>query len=544
MHRSKSLSSLAIVFAILATAAFLQAQPSAPVHHGRWQPLKNQLQFPAIYDQFDVYYGPGGASAPLLLTDGSVLIQNVGVYAMGAEVFKLTPDINGSYINGTWSQLASKPYISSGGAQAVLADGRVLIEGGEYSNYNFNFLLTNQGAIYDPVADAWQSVDPPSFFVDLYPPRAVYAPHPIGDSASVVLADGTFMLEDKMSRQAALLDLNSMTWTETGTATKHDLNDEEGLTLLPDGTVLTIDCYTDYIFHLIPHYPANPTNTEIYNPATGEWTTAGSTIQSLTDPFLAETGPAMLMPNGKVFAIGSTGVTGLYDVKSKTWSEGPMLPISPQGYQYTVQDGPSVLLPNGHVFLAASGGYWPYGNYSNPPVGFFEFDGVNLIPEPTIPNAANDASYSLSLLPLPNGQVLAVDSTSDVEIYTPAPTSDGDRPNNIPHNNIAPTIVAVPRTLHPGGSYTLKGRLLNGISQACAFGDELQCATNYPLVRITYPNGHVYYSRTHDHSSMGVGNNGLQSTQFDVPANQETGYGMLEVVANGIPSRAIPVQVQ
>jgi hypothetical protein len=264
----------------------------------------------------------------------------------------------------------------------------------------------------------------------------------------------------------------------------------------------------------------------------------------LTDPFLDETGPAILMSNDKVFAIGSTGVTSLYDVKARTWSEGPTLPISPQGYQYTVQDGPAVLQPSGHVFLAASGGYWPYGNYSYPPVGFFEFDGTDLIPEPTIPNAANDASYSISLLPLPNGQVLAVDGTSDVEIYTPALMPDGDKPGSMPHKNIAPTIIAVPRTLHPGGSYTLKGTLLNGVSQACAFGDELQCATNYPLVRITYANGHVYYSRTHDHSSMGVRNGGLQTTEFDVPAGQETGSGMLEVVANGVPSRAIPVQVQ
>ena len=36
-------------------------------------------------------------------------------------------------------------------------------------------------------------------------------------------------------------------------------------------------------------------------------------------------------------------------------------------------------------------------------------------------------------------------------------------------------------------------------------GDELNAATNYPLVRITnMASGHVAYARTHDHSTMGV----------------------------------------
>ena len=125
------------------------------------------------------------------------------------------------------------PYIEAAPSQAVLADGRVIIEGGEFSGYEEYFLLTNQGAIYDPVVDSWTVVSPPPFFVDLYPPRAKFAPNPIGDSPNIVLPDGTFMLGDKMSRQAALLDLKTMTWTETGTSTKADLNDEEGWVCSP-----------------------------------------------------------------------------------------------------------------------------------------------------------------------------------------------------------------------------------------------------------------------------------------------------------------------
>ncbi len=55
-----------------------------------WQPLTNQPSF--------------GAMCPLLLTDGTVLVGDVNGSAdggTGTSWFKLTPDINGSYVNGT-----------------------------------------------------------------------------------------------------------------------------------------------------------------------------------------------------------------------------------------------------------------------------------------------------------------------------------------------------------------------------------------------------------------------------------------------------------
>jgi hypothetical protein len=78
------------------------------------------------------------------------------------------------------------------------------------------------------------------------------------------------------------------------------------------------------------------------------------------------------------------------------------------------------------------------------------------------------------------------------------------------------------------------------MSQGAAYGDDIQAATNYPLVRITnLQTGHVFYNRTHDHSSMAVASDNIVTTHFDVPAIQEPGLSTLEVVANGIPSPPI-----
>ncbi|MFZ3265307.1 MAG: hypothetical protein WA172_14980 [Terriglobales bacterium] len=187
--------------------------------------------------------------------------------------------------------------------------------------------------------------------------------------------------------------------------------------------------------------------------------------------------------------------------------------------------------------FAASGGAGYPPNYSGPPVAFFEFNGKKLIAESTIPNAANDVSGSIGLLPLPNGQVLATDSTKDVEIYTPSTSKHS--------TSWEPLVSQAPTTVQPGGSYILYGLRLNGMSQASMFGDEEQNATNYPLVRITnLKTKHVFYSRTHDHSSMAVASNAVSSTHFDVPYNQEAGRSKLEVVANGIASAPVTVNVE
>src|SRR5438552_17777150 len=195
-------------------AAAATLAPGSP-----WQLLTNQ---PPVLDYTDC--GPGN---PMLLTDGTVMLADNGCQ----DWWKLTPDEFGGYVNGTWTQLASLPdgYSPLYHASAVLPDGRVIIEGGEYnfSNGVFHPVWSDQGAIYDPQANAWTLVAPPPFFGGFGP-----FPRTIGEAQSVVLFDGTCMLANGCTDQAALLDANTLTWTWTG-KTQLDINDEEGWTLLP-----------------------------------------------------------------------------------------------------------------------------------------------------------------------------------------------------------------------------------------------------------------------------------------------------------------------
>jgi len=113
---------------------------------GPWQSTNNP--FPGV----------GTPANPLLLTDGTVIVHLIdNSFAGTRNWFQLTPDINGSYVNGTWSTFASLPagYGPLFHASEVLPDGRVVMNGGE-----FNLGVaddTNLGAIYYPSLGAWTS---------------------------------------------------------------------------------------------------------------------------------------------------------------------------------------------------------------------------------------------------------------------------------------------------------------------------------------------------------------------------------------------------
>ena len=442
----------------------------------------------------------------LLLTDGTVMAQQMTSDGFGTGAWwKLTPDANGSYINGTWTQLASMPsgYAPLYFASAVLPDGRLLVEGGEFNGSSNNQVLTNQGAIYDPASNTWTSVAPPAGWSN------------IGDAQSVVLSNGTFMLANASDSEAALFNAATLTWTATGN-NKADRNGEEGWMLLPNGKVLTVDA-------------ANGTNSELYDPATGSWSSAGSTIVQLPAPD-TEIGPAILRPDGTVFATGGTSNTAIYNLTTGGWSVGPTFSGG-----LDIADGPAAILPSGNVLVDASPGVFQCCS------SFFEFNGSNLLSVPSPPRLNlfdfPRSSFQGRMLVLPTGQILFTKGSTAVVVYTGA---------GLPQVEWEPVVTSAPGTLLLGSYNNLiSGRQFNGLSQGAAYGDDAQMATNYPLVRVTnYATGHVRYVKTHNHSTMGVATGSATvSTIADPITNLETGTSTLQVVANGIASNGVTVQV-
>jgi hypothetical protein len=448
---------------------------------------------------------PDGAGIGFLMTDGTVIFQGGGL----SDWFRLTPDNSGSYLKGTWAQIASLPagYLPLYFASAVLADGRLVIVGGEYNNGNFT--LTNLGAIYDPVADSWTALSAPAGW------------DYIGESPSVVLPDGQFLVGRKLTTQVAELDPATLQWTEPTSTGKSDFNAEEGWTLLPDTTILTFDVLK------APH-------SERYIPSQASWISAGSIPVDLHSPgdgkclnypggcYLppGEVGPAVLRPDGTVFATGSksntgAGHTAIYTppvvlTDAGTWATGPDFPNGDDA-----GDCFAVLLTSGNVLVESNSGR------------LYEFNGSTL-------TSNSSVTPGSSLLVLPTGEVIVGGNSVQIYISTGAPSAAW-----------APSITTFPANVTRGSTYVISGTQFNGLSQAAAFGDEEETATNYPLVRITnQATGHVFYARTHDHSTMAVATGtALVSTNFDVPSIMETGPSSLVVIANGIASASVSVTV-
>ncbi len=471
----------------------------------------------------------------LLLTDGRVLVHSepncsgcVGNYQ---DWYTLTPDNTGSYINGTWTQVATLPgsYAPLFFGSAVLADGKVVVQGGEYNcKPSCSGIWQSLGAIYDPVANTWTATTPPSGTTN------------IGDAQSVVLPDGTWMLAECCALafgDAAFptyfsFNESTLTFTDLANSTdgKNDDFDEEGWTLLANGEILTVDAYTS-------NTVLTGTNSEAYDSTTNKWTTAGSTIQQLWDSNCKrgggsyELGPAILRPDGTVFYTGASdcepGHTAVYDSLTGVWTAGPDF-----ANKDAANDAPAALEITGNVIVEASA----YSGTFSAPANFYEWDGSTMTAIANPPNAATEPSFVGHLLVLPNGQIMYTDFTTDVEFLTSAGT----------YNSAwQPTITSVPSTLTPGLTYSISGTQFNGLSQANAYGDDFQDATNYPLVQIVNNGtGHVFYAKTHGHSTMAVATGStVVSTNFDVPAGIETGASSLYVIANGIPSAAAAVTV-
>ena len=457
---------------------------------GTWQPLVNQPPFPA--------------STMLLLTDGTVMCHSSG----SRNWWKLTPDNAGDYRKGTWTQLASMSNSRLYYASAVLQDGRVFVAGGEYSDGGSEF---NGVEIYDPVVDSWTSIPGPGWAN-------------IGDAISCVLADGRLLLGNIFAADTAIFDPVTQTWSAG--PTKDDASDEETWTLLRDGTVLTVEC-------------TNIPKAEKYVPSINSWVSASTTPSPIAEATMSEIGPALLMPDGRLFCVGGTGHTALYTPPANpatpgTWTSGPDFPENPPGQLMKANDAPGCLLPNGKVLCTA--GVAGASGFASP-TSFFEYDpGTNTLS--AVPNPANAGGvvYAGRMLLIPTGQVLFAAGGPDIEVYTPSGN---------PQTSWKPTITAYPSQVEAGLSYSLSGRQLNGLSQAVSYGDDAQMATNYPLVRLLYPGGQVVYARTFDHSSMGVATGAaLESTNFFVPWNAPKGKADLCVVVNGISSDCVRVQVK
>jgi hypothetical protein len=449
------------------------------------------------------------ADAMWLMQDGTVLVC---LGSDAATLKTLHPDAKGSYASGTWTDAGKFLRAKAQFASAVLSDGRLVACGGEYSGPGLPQDETKYCEIYDPVKKSSTELAPPTGW------------GAIGDSPSIVLTDGTFMLGNTQGKgdQVALLDAAKLTWTFGG----GDSDNEQGYVLLQTGDVLTANVYQQTSMRYDPSskkfvQDANlPVMLGAGSPSTGN-----------------EIGPGITMMGGRVIWFGATGHTCIYTPgkagQNGTWAQGPDLPTMADGSQLVCNDSSAILEPNGKVFVVT---WWG----TKGTVVFLEYDPVRngYIAVAGAPRTANREAARMLLLP--NGHGL-------VSISRLAPGDDNGLYDvqfaSGAQAAWAPAITSFPAKALRKQTVTLSGTQLCGLSECQHFGDDNQQAENYPIVRFVDNNGGLTYARAHDVSTRSIAPRQTGSVLVDIPGSLSPGTYSVEVVAMGIPSKPATVTI-
>lgn len=468
---------------------------------GTWIPLKNQA--------------PAGIETMLLLPDGTVMAESGGD---NQSWYRLSPASNGSYSNGTWSSRSSMNYSRLYFASQVLPDGRVFVAGAEYGSG------AATAEIYNIANDSWSIISVPAGIINTTVTNAANGANFYGfsDSGSVLLDNGKILIEPVYpgtNGDTCIYDSIANTWT-TKKLFRGNNEDEASWVKLPDGSILTVDFNTQ--------------NSERYNPSSGQWVNDANLPVNLYDAYGAEMGPGLLLPNGKVFYIGSTPYTAIYTPSGNsspgTWIQGPNITNN-----LGAPDSTAAMMYNGKMLCCLSPTPTSATNIFTTPTYFYEYDytaGPNgsFVPVNAPGGGASQPgpTYYSRMLALPDGTILYSSGGAQLYVY---------QPDEVPLFSAKPIITSV--TYNPGATLHVTGKLFNGISQGAAYGDDVQMDSNFPLIRFTDGSGNVTYGTTYNWSSTGVQTgNQLVTTECALSGAVAAGPGAytMQVVANGIAS--------
>lgn len=472
----------------------------------------------------------------LLLSDGTVMAQTTD----GTTWYHLIPDASGNYANGRWTNDIAlmhdqREFYSS----QVLTNGKVFVAGGEYGDANNDG--TARAEVYDPVANSWTQVNPPTSLLN---PANLSGVTGIDngyqafiDSISSTLPNGNVMVAPVLPLNfggTLIFQPSSGTWINGPTLATHpnEVGDQAEATWvkLPDGSILTVD-----------PGPCGVAGTyaERYIPSLNKWILDQTCPVALYDVlnnagscYYGELGASFLLPNGNAFFLGASGHTAIYTPSGTTnygsWTVGPDIPGGK-----VAADAPAAMMANGKILCCVAPAAYVDGggNAQFPsPISFYEYDEwagwSAAVPEGPLGGVTNNPTFVFNMLVLPDGTVLLSHRNGNqIFVYHP----DG---SPLPAGQ--PSLYSVSQ--NADGSLTLTGSLFSGISQGAAYGDDGQMDSNYPLVRFT-SGSTVYYARTYNWSGTTVMNYGTATVNVALPVGVVPGSTWtMQVVVNGNPS--------
>lgn len=409
--------------------------------------------------------GPNGIQIMIQSTDGSILVQSYD----GQEWMKLTPDKKGSYINGTWSVLAEEPVARLYFASQILPDGKLFVDGGEYSGPGLNANWSNTGEIYDPLTNTWKIITP-------YPnqPGCPYLNYVSGNtttgSAKITaiypyaseLSIGEQVFGSGIPSGATIVSVDSATQiTISGAATQTVQADFISLSSYFEETgCLGDDPSTLLTHHKILVGDLVNGNTFIYDTALNSWSPSGTKVysnDSSDEEGWARDSEGRIVNYDLFQSVEANGsYAEQYDPRTGTWSsispsDGSAKGTIPQLSSFTLgaELGPALRLQDGRIFEI---GATQHNATYNPGTNTWAAapDTIGTLNGIRSPFGADDAPGAI----LPNGHVMfAADAGASGFSSSGNITNGSAVITNIPSTAILQVFWSVSGKGIPGGSY-------------------------------------------------------------------------------------------
>ena len=297
---------------------------------------------------------------------------------------------------GTWTRTGSMNAARNDFTATLLTNGQVLVAGGYRNDPLKGAVALASAELYTPSTGTW------TYTGSLHTARWSHTATLL-QNGEVLVAGGEILGKDGRISFASAELYNPATGTWTTTGSLHTARFDQTAALLQNGQVLVAGGNTGVFVGLA--------SAELYNPSTGKWTTTGSMTT-------VRRGHTMtLLQNGQVLVAGGSDGAGnllasaeLYDPSTGTWTLTGSLPHPLDGFTAT-------LLTNGQVLAAAGndGGSIASAELYDPSTGAWTVTG----------NLNQARAYQTAAL-LQNGDVLVAGGAYNVycptytaEYYTP-----------------------------------------------------------------------------------------------------------------------------
>ena len=336
-------------------------------------------------------FSAGGAAredhTETLLPDGKVLVAGGGGSSSGplssAELYDPA--------TGTWTNTGSLNIARENHTATLLANGKVLVAGGD----NYNAPLSS-AELYDPATGTWTLTGSMAYVRTLFTATLL-------TNGQVLVAGGTDMGGNYTS-SAELFNPATGTWTPTGAMITG--RNEHTAALLTNGQVLVAGGWggtvqTDGYRYL--------SSAELYNPATGTWTTTGS--MNVRRMLPTET----LLTNGLVLAAAGFNYPDYYISSAELYNPITGAWTNTGSMTYARYGQTATLLLNGEVLITGGPNASDTAELYDPSMGTW-----------TVTGAMTSVRENHTASLLTDGQVLVaggynyVNLLSSAELYDPA----------------------------------------------------------------------------------------------------------------------------